>query len=409
MLAEIETRQISPTVLLMVLCAAALPTALALLMMAPLLVELAQAFHTSIAVTGQLAAATAVTWGIIAPLAGPVADVYGRRRLLLTGMLLLASGLLGSGLAGTYDALLAWRLLTGVGAALVPPNAMALIADVFPPEERGRALGWVVSASGLGAALGVPLVAGLLGVGGWRLPFAVVGTLALGVWLLLWVWCPRSAQPPDPNPTFFSHYRQVGSDTTVWCVLAANALEQTVLFGVFGYLAAHLMYTAQLTAGGTVLPLAIAGGGLIAGGILGGRVAAHRHRLAWFAGACLGSGLLASLSFSLQVSPWATVALAAGAAGLGRISSVVTPVLVLERAGGSRTTASGLFAVSNQLGTLGGGSLGGLMLALGGFPLVGGLCLGGAVLAAAVIRFTVCDSAAFVAQVTLHQGRRAAE
>jgi predicted MFS family arabinose efflux permease len=334
-----------------------------------------------------------------------VADVYGRRRLLLTGMLLLACGLLGSGLAGTYDALLAWRLLTGAGAALVPPNAMALIVDVFPPEERGWALGWVVSASGLGAALGVPLVAGLLGTGGWRLPFAVVGTLVLGVWLLLWVWCPRSPQPPARNLTFFSHYRQVGSDTTVWCVLAANALEQTVLFGVFGYLAAHLMHTAQLTAGDTVLPLAIAGGGLIAGGILGGRIAAHRRRVAWFAGACLGSGLLAVLSFSLEVSPWAIVALAAGAAGLGRISSVVTPILVLERAGGSRTTASGLFAVSNQLGMLGGGSLGGLMLALGGFPLVGVFCLGGAVLAAAVIRCTLWESGSVLAPMASQQGQ----
>jgi predicted MFS family arabinose efflux permease len=70
MLEEIQARHISPTVLLMVLCAAALPTALALLMMAPLLVELAQVFQTSVAVTGQLAAATAITWGIVAPWPG---------------------------------------------------------------------------------------------------------------------------------------------------------------------------------------------------------------------------------------------------------------------------------------------------------------------------------------------------
>jgi predicted MFS family arabinose efflux permease len=387
-----HTPQTSRNVLLILLCAAAFPTALSLLMMAPLLVDLAQAFQTSVAVAGQLAAATAITWGLIAPLAGPVADAYGRRRLLLTGLLLMACGNLSSVLAWNYDALLAWRLITGVGAALVPPNAIALIADVFPPEERGQALGWVVSASGLGAALGVPLVAGLLEVGGWRLPLAVMGMVTLGVWFLLWVWCPRSPRTPDQTLAFFSHYREVGSDGTVWSLLAANALEQMVLFGVFGYLAAHLMHTARMTAGDTVLPLALAGCGLIAGGLLGGRVVAHRRRSVWFAGACLGSGLLAALSFTVEVSPWATVALACGAAGLGRISSVVTPILVLERIGGSRTTASGLFAVSNQLGTFGGASLGGLMLALGGFSLVGVFCLGGAVIAAAVIRWTLRDS-----------------
>jgi DHA1 family inner membrane transport protein len=394
-----DPRQASPTVLLILLCVAAVPTALSLLMLAPLLMDLAQAFETSVAVVGHLAAATALTWGLIAPLAGPVADVYGRQRLLLMGLLLMAFGILGSVLAWDYDSLLACRLLTGVGAALVPPNAIALLADVFPPEARGRAIGWVVSASGLGAALGVPLVAGLLGVGGWRLPFVVVGTMALGVWLLLWIWCPRSPRPLDQTLAFFSHYREVGADRTVWSLLAANAFEQMVLFGVFGYLAAHLMHTAHLTAGDTVLPLALAGCGLIAGGFLGGRVAAHRRRVAWFARACLGSGLLAALSFTVQASPWATVALAGGAAGLGRISSVVTPIIVLERVGGSRTTASGLFAVSNQLGTFGGAALGGLMLARGGFPLVGGFCLGGAVLAAAVIRWTLRDSTAGLAQM----------
>jgi predicted MFS family arabinose efflux permease len=278
-------RQASPTWLLIVLCAAALPTALSVVMLGPLLVALAHEFQTSVAVVGQLAAATAITWGITAPLAGPVSDAYGRRLMLLTGLLLMAWGILGSILAWNYNALLAFRLLTGVGAALVPPNGIAMIADVFPPEERGQAIGWVVSASGVGVALGVPLVAGLLGAGGWKLPFAVVGAASMGIWLLLWVWCPRRPQQPSQ-------------------------------------------------------------------------------------------------------------ALACGTAGLARISSVVTPAWLLEWAGGSRTTASGLFAVSNQLGVLGGASLGGLMLALGGFPLVGLFCLGVAVIAAVVIRLKVRESPA---------------
>jgi predicted MFS family arabinose efflux permease len=49
----------------------------------------------------------------------------------------------------------------------------------------------------------------------------------------------------------------------VWYVLAANALQQMALLGVFSYLAAHLLHTAQMTVADTVLPLAVAGGGLI--------------------------------------------------------------------------------------------------------------------------------------------------
>ena len=385
--------QPSRHVLLILLSAAALPVALSGVMLGPLLVALANAFQTSVAMVGQLAAATALTWGITAPLAGPVSDVYRRRLMLLTGLLLMAWGLLGSVLAWNYGSLLACRLLTGVGGAMVPPNIIAMIAEVFPPEGRGQAMGWVLSATGLSAALGVSLVAGLLGVGGWRLPFAVVGTAALGVWLLLWVWCPRSPRPSGQAFVFFAHYREIGSHGTVWSVLAANALQQMILSGVFGYLAAYLMQTYHLPAGDTALPLVFAGVGIIVGGFLGGRVADHRRRLAVFAMACVGSGLLAALVFTLRVSPWATVALAFGVAGLARVSSVVTPTVLLELAGTSRTTATGVFAVSNQLGAFGGASLGGLMLALGGFSLVGLFCLGVAVLAAVVIRLTVRDSA----------------
>jgi predicted MFS family arabinose efflux permease len=358
---------------------------------------------------GQLAGATALTWGITAPLAGPVADAYGRRRLLLLGLLLMAGGLLGSGLAWNYGSLLACRLLTGVGAAFIPPNAFALMADVFPPNARGPAMGWLTSASGLSAAVGVPLVAGLVGTGGWRLPFGVVGMVTLLVWLLCWAWCPRMPRSPGSALAFFAHYREVGADGTVWSVLVANALQQMVVFGVFAYLAAYLMHTAQLTAGDTMLPLALAGGGLIAGGFLGGRVVAHRRRLAWFAWACLGSGFLAALVFTVHVSPWAAAALACGAASLSRIAMVVTPLVVLERAGGSRTTATGLFAVSNQLGGVGGASLGGLMLALGGFPLVGLFCLSGAVIAAGVIHLTARESATFLAQTALRQSPTATD
>jgi MFS family permease len=83
--------------------------------------------------------------------------------------------------------------------------------------------------------------------------------------------------------------------------------------------------------------------------------------------------------------------------------------LLLELAGGSRTTATGLFAVSNQLGAFGGPALGGLLLALGGFPWVGLFCLGVAVLAAVVIQLKVRDSAVFLAQLALRKGTTATE
>jgi predicted MFS family arabinose efflux permease len=412
-------RQISSTVLLILLCTAVFLPSVAVLMLGPLLVALAHEFQTSVALVGQLASATAITWGITAPLAGPVSDAYGRRRMLLTGLLLMAVGLLGSVLAWHYGSLLAFRLLTGVGAALIPPNSIAALADVFSPTERGKAVGWLLSVTGVGAVVGVPLIACLLGAGSWRLPFAVMGTASLGVWLLFWLWFPRQQQPSQ-SLAFFSHYREVGAHAMFWYVLIANAFQQMGAFGMFGYLAAYLMQTYQMPAGDTALPLVVAGVGVIVGGFVGGWAADHHCRLAWLAVSCWGkgfalrrhsraSGLLAALVFTVQVSPWATVALAMGVAGFARISSAVTPILLLEWAGRSRTTATGLFAVSNQMGVFGGASLGGLMLALGGFPRVGLFCLGVSVIAAVVLQLKVRDSAAFLAQMALPEGTTASK
>jgi predicted MFS family arabinose efflux permease len=180
------------------------------------------------------------------------------------------------------------------------------------------------------------------------------------------------------------------------------------------------MQTYQMPAGDTALPLAVAGVGVIVGGVVGGWAADQRCRLAWLAASCWGkgfalrrhsraSGLLAALVFTVQVSPWATVALAMGVAGFSRISSAVTPILLLKWAGSSRTTATGLFAVSNQMGVFGGASLGGLMLALGGFPRVGLFCLGVSVIAAVVLQLKVRDSAASPVQMALREGTRATE
>ena len=378
---------------------------LSVLMLWPLLVDLASHLQTSVASVGQLGGAIAIAWAITAPLAGPVSDIYGRRRLLLTGLMLMGLGVLASGIAWYYSSLLAFRLLTGVGAAMIPPNCFAAVADIFPLERRGKALGWLVSATGVSAALGVAMVAFLSSTGGWRLPFYAIGTISLVVWALLWVWFPQIQRQPGQSLSFISHYREVGSSATIWYLFGANALLQMAFFGVFSYLAANLIQTYDLAAGETVLPLALAGLGVIAGGFIGGRIARHRRRLAWLAVASLICGLMAALLYSAPVSLWLTVAVAFGVGSMATISWAVLPTLLMELAGSSRTTATGMFATSNQVGVFGGAWIGGAMLALGGFPMVGFFCLGAAVAGSAVVLLKVRDSPEFLERIAKPEGR----
>ena len=249
--------QASPILLLVLLSAGVFLVRTVWLMLGPLLVELAAAFQTSVAVTGQLAGAIGLSWGITAPLVGPVSDTYGRRKVGLTGLLLMAIGTLGSVLAWSYGVLLACRLLTGVGAAMIPPNSIATIADHFPLAQRGTPISVLISASFFGVVIGTPLVALLAGIGGWRWPFYGVGALLIAVWVLQWRWFPRRTHPATPSFAFVAHFREATRSLGIWYVLAANVCYQVAALGIFTYLAANLRHTYGMTARETVVPLAL--------------------------------------------------------------------------------------------------------------------------------------------------------
>jgi predicted MFS family arabinose efflux permease len=354
------------------------------MMMGILLLPLAAAFDTSLVAAGQLAAAIGISWGITAPLVGPLSDTYGRRRVGLTGLALTAVGTLGSLLAWDYGALLACRLIAGVGGAMIPPNGVAAIADQFAPAVRGRPISIVLCASFMALAIGTPMVAFLGETGGWRLPFAVVGGLLVIVWAVQWYGFPAGPQTPRVA-NFAAHFKEVGRRTSLWFVLLANVLYQTAAIAIFTYLVAFLVRTYSMTQGGTAVPLAFVGTGAMIGSLVGGYVAGRPQRLAWAALCLVLGGGCIGVALGISLSPWAAILLCCVGALLLTIFEPVTWVLTAELAGESRATANGLLATSNQLGVIGGASAGGLVLAFGGFPFVGFFCLATATAAAVIV------------------------
>jgi EmrB/QacA subfamily drug resistance transporter len=92
---------------------------------------------------------------------GKVADAYGRRRIFVLGILVFTGASLLCGLAGSSEALIAARVVQGLGAALMSPATLSIIAATFPPARRGVAVGVWAGVSALALAIG-PLVGGLL-------------------------------------------------------------------------------------------------------------------------------------------------------------------------------------------------------------------------------------------------------
>ncbi len=106
-------------------------------------------------------------------------DIYSKKLLFLSGLVLFTISSLLCGLAPNIGLLITFRGLQGLGAVFVWALRNAIITEIFPEEDRGRVLGWVTGLASLGLALGPGLGGLLISFGGWRLVFWV--NLPIGI------------------------------------------------------------------------------------------------------------------------------------------------------------------------------------------------------------------------------------
>jgi EmrB/QacA subfamily drug resistance transporter len=143
---------------------------------------------------------TAFTWAVsvyglvfggLLLLGGRLADIFGARPMILTGLVIFTLASLASGLAQNETLLIGGRVAQGVGAALLSPAALSTVTSIFHGEERNKALSVWASLGGLGFAAGV-LIGGILTSGpGWRWVFFI--NVPVGVVLLATI---RTVVPP---------------------------------------------------------------------------------------------------------------------------------------------------------------------------------------------------------------------
>ncbi|GFE64677.1 MFS transporter [Litoreibacter roseus] len=122
--------------------------------------------------------------GALVLIFGAAGDHYGRKRVFQMGLVIFAAACLLCAVAWNFPVLLIGRALEGVGAAMIAPTSLAIIADGFSGKERGRAVGtWAAAGAAAGAL--APLLGGIIvDVAGWRWAFVAVVPVAIFAYLV---------------------------------------------------------------------------------------------------------------------------------------------------------------------------------------------------------------------------------
>ena len=169
-------------------------------MVAPIIPALSATFAVSAQTAGLVVPAYLLPYGFATLVYGVVADRLGIRAVIFLSLAAFAALTGLTATARSVEALIAWRLLTGVGASGVVPLALILVGALYPYEQRGRPLGWLFGAMAGGMAFGSTVGAVLESFVGWRGIFLGVGGAGVLMWLLLWPYGSQMGALNRPMP-----------------------------------------------------------------------------------------------------------------------------------------------------------------------------------------------------------------
>ena len=325
--------------------------------------SIARALDAEPSTSGWVISAYALSFGGLLLAGGRLADLLGRRRVFVGGLLAFALASLACGLATSAAMLIAARVAQGAAAAAVVPAALALLSDTFPGgAQRTRAVAiWTAAAAG-GGASGFFLGGVVTGALGWRWVFLLNVPIALAAAAL----APRLLAESRAKRKRVRLRRALAASAgpaAVAAVLTATTGGAAVL--ATAYLQ-DVLERSPASAGFVFVPFSLA---VVAGSVIGPRIVERAGRTATIALglAAVAAGLLVpAIASSDSAGLGALLAgLAISGAGLGLASVAATSAGMASAAADEQGLVAGLLNTATQLGTaVGVASLGALAAAV---------------------------------------------
>jgi EmrB/QacA subfamily drug resistance transporter len=153
---------------------------------------LGRAFNVPLQEVSWVALSYLLAFASFLPIFGRLCEMFGRKTLYIAGYAIFISASALCGLAETFDQLLFFRFIQGIGGSLLGANSISILVKSVPSESRGRALGYFAAAQAIGMSAGPALGGVLLATLGWRWIFWITVPFGLIAVVLGWLALPRT-------------------------------------------------------------------------------------------------------------------------------------------------------------------------------------------------------------------------
>ncbi len=216
---------------------------------------------------GQLVTVYALTYAVASPLLIALTGNWSRRTLLLSGLVLVATGNLVGALSSSYAILFSGRVVAALGAAVFTPTASSVAAALSEPADRGKAIGLVFAGFTVATAFGVPIGTFIGFSLGWRAALFLIVGVALVAGVAVFATVPGNVDVPRVN---LARLLEVFRKPALLLVLSVTVFQMTAQFVIFTYIAPLLNYYLGLSTAGITLTLFAFGAASIVGNVVAG-------------------------------------------------------------------------------------------------------------------------------------------
>lgn len=371
-----RTRRLLPLVL------ATTATQASIVVLVPILAEVARDLGTSVSAAGQARTILAATAVAAALVIGPLIDRVGVRPLIVWGGALALAGAAVTAAAPSLALFYAAHAVTGAGVACLLSAGFAGVAAWFDDGDGPWAVGYVVAAQSVAWIVGNPVIGVLAELGSWRLAYLVPGSFAL-LALTAGVGAPRAR--PVHDPLARSGLAAVLRNPSARAWTLAELVAYSAWTAELTYAGAFYVQSYGVSEASVGLLLAVGSLAFMAATLRTARLAERFNRRRLIVAAALGMGLLLVPILNLTPSVWFTLGLFFVMALCAGVRSTGSSALGLSQLPGQAGSMMAARTVSAQLGYMAGAGIGGLVLALGGFGTLGFVLLGGMAASAALV------------------------